>query len=67
MFETFDDVFNRRSKSYISHKHVLHEVDKVNVIVNFLKLVWSEESFAWPCNPKVKLEIVWTVEQVISC
>ena len=65
MLEAFHDIFNAGAQPWISHEHVLHEIDEVNIIADLIELVLSEEGLARPGHSKMKLEIVGGVEEEV--
>ena len=34
MLKSFEDIFNTRAQPWVSHEHVFHEVDEVDVVVD---------------------------------
>ena len=66
MFESFENVFDTWPEPHIPDKHVLHEIYEVDIVVDTIQLVLGEESFTRSCHSKVKLEVVWVVEEVLT-
>ena len=65
MLETFHDIFNAGAQPWISHEHVLHEIDEVHIIADPIELVLSEEGLTGPGHSEMKLQVVRGVEEEV--